>query len=89
MSSTNDNMPEYPDVSPDELSGVDTHDEQGAPIPEGYGMPIATMTDRELMEELVYQGREMRRLVGEFQTYVSTLSPGDIFKMLLGGKKSA
>lgn len=71
----------------DDMPPINPDDVQPDPLtpPNGFGQPVDLMTDRQLLEEIVYQQRSMATLIGEFQAYVANMKPGDILKMFLGG----
>jgi len=51
--------------------------------PDGAGKPLADMTDRQLMEEMVWQLRSVGKMLEEFKH----MGPGDIMKLFMPGKK--
>lgn len=70
-----------PDVA--EEGSVDNVTEEAAFMPAKFGYPIAEMTDRDLLEEIVFQGRSLAATLAEFQN----MDFKDLLKMFMPGGK--
>jgi hypothetical protein len=54
-----------------------------ARVPEKFGWDMREMTDRDLLEEIVFQGRSIAAALSSFQS----MGPADLVKTLLAPKK--
>ena len=76
------NTPDYvPDDAPNDVPDDDTSDPFTTP-PVGYGNPIADMTERQLLEEIVFQQRSIMAALVEFKN----MKPAEMVKNLFGRK---
>lgn len=68
--------------NPEENLGL-VQEDQTYVKPDGAGKPVVDMTDRQLLEELVWQLRSVGKMLDEFKH----MGPADIMKLFMPSKR--